>query len=708
MSILKGQPLDSEKYRVIRELGRGGMGVVYLAEDQLLKREVALKVLYEHLNRDHTFVEQFQEEARSVSTLHHPNIVCVHGLERSGDVVAIDMEYVDGLSLDQFRHAANITPHIAAGIARDVLGGLATCHQIGVVHRDIKPSNILINHGGQAKITDFGLATAYAFHLEATVRGNTSSGFYMGTPRYMPVQAWEGGRPEPFWDLYSFGVVLFETLSGRVAFEGDNPMAIMKRHLTEPLPPLHTITGNVSPALSALVQSLLASSGEVGGMTSADALEALRQTPEYQELHESNADTTLALPPPRRLRRLQAKPLSRRTLGRITTALAVLLIASLAIGLAVGLRKTAVETRIPLDGSPVFLDVRALDSDVFDTGTWMVERDPQGSPKKITGITALGLWVMDVQPPTGGGQNTRLLVGSWAETLSEENRVAHFGQLAGSLAWEPDSGRMTLSLDRTRERDGEHVRFSVYGRANTAYNTRSFLRALEANAVLQPLIYSELLGRSLQWARDLEARLPSLPGGRGSRVPVPWTESPIVVDGSLTETTWVDGAFDEIGRIGEIRIPGASADTPLLVRWTTDAIYLAARVTDAGNAPVFELGVLPVLETSLKYAGRFFMSVDSQGAVQSRYLAGNAEQPWQCEWKPVLAVKNGVATVEIRIPMAALKDAARPHDQKRWRVNARMTAESSSGTRATRARWGDEDLDALEHGVLLIFRDNTP
>jgi len=336
----------------------------------------------------------------------------------------------------------------------------------------------------------------------------------------------------------------------------------------------------------------------------------------------------------------------------------------------------------------------------------MVERDAQGTPKKIKGFSSLGLWDLDVQNAIDAAERGWPVSGSWAAAVSNQNLIAHFGYLRGTLAWEKNSGSVVLSLERTRERDREVVKFSVYGHVkSTDYNPRMYLRDLEANPVLQSLVYGELLGRAQPWVSDLENSLPALPGGR---VVVPLISEPIVVDGHLSEGTWTNGAFDASGRIGEVKIPDGSPNAPLLLRWTEEAVYVATRLSVPGSAPVFELGVLPALESSLEHTGRFFVRIDANGVLTEQYKVGNVEQGWKCTWESGVTVENGIFSVELRIPLSELEGRARPADQKRWRISARLTNQLDSGIRETRARWGDAEFEALPHGVLLIFRGNEP
>lgn len=716
MTTGNGTLLESEKYHVIRELGRGGMGVVYLAEDRHLRRRVALKVLYDYLNRDQAFVERFQEEACSVSTLHHPNIVCVHGLERAGDIVAIDMEFVEGVSLDQ---VTIVTPHIAAAIARDVLGGLAACHHIGVVHRDIKPSNILVNQVGQAKITDFGLATAYVSHMEASISGNTSSGFYMGTPRYMPILAWEGSEPKPFWDLYSFGVVLHELVSGRTAFSGTNPIEVMRKQLTESLPPLNTLDRNVSSEFSDLVGFLLsANQAATDEITAVDALDQLRKTPEYRALNDIDSVTTVALPPVGPVKRKTGRKKTSAVSGRrAIAATGVLVLIVLAIYGAVRFSPeppvgpapptpAAMSEPEPVSAaSPVtdattrIFDVSAINSDQLASATWMVETDGVGQPLRVVAISPLEVWVFTVGPEVSGNRMT--IEGFWGGVLSTANRTGHHGTLEGVLLWEPSVGRLAAHVSRIRNRDNTSTEFSFAGQLKGgSYERTDFIRELEANSLLQGLLYRELLTRALPWAVEMEAMMPALPNGRAL---VPFAPQDIAPDGILEEALWAEPQYNTSGRIGELSTSSPQGDPKLLARWSEGGLHLAAFVANGGASPRFEIGILPAPEVSALESGRFLVTLSDSGRIDSRYVEASREQPWECDWQGGISTTAGGVGVELKIPFASLKKSAEPQKGKRWRLNARLTSTDEHGTRTTNAAWGATAFDELEHGALLVF-----
>ncbi len=711
MSSGNGSSIESEKYQVIRELGRGGMGVVYLAEDRQLRRQVALKVLYDYLNRDRAFVERFQEEACSVSTLHHPNIVCVHGLERAGDTVAIDMELVEGVSLDQL---APVTPHLAAGIARDVLGGLAACHQIGVVHRDIKPSNILLNQVGQAKITDFGLATAYANHMETTLPKGGSSGFYMGTPRYMPIQAWEGGNPEPFWDLYSFGVVLHELISGRPAFKGDNPIAVMRRQLVETLPPLHNKSGPISLEFSKMVEALLNSCKEGAGLNCAEAQELLRNTPEFKALQECDAAPTLpALP------RFRRKP--RRARGTWRSALPVAAVSALVL-IAAGALYSAMrpvarggapsvppEPSTPASSSllptpgpsgTAFYDAEAFDAPDEEMAVWMVEFNENGKPSRITGTSKRSLWSMEVED---AGQGLKMRVkGNWGSRLSESAAASEYGSLDGTLLWNPTIDQPVLSLTRIRGNDRERNSMTIAcQRKPENFGKVDFLRSIESNGVVMSLLYRDLLPRRLPWVATFEAGLPAL---EGARAIVPPIIDPIVIDGRLDEPTWINGVYDAtVGLVGELTSQGGELRHRMLVRWNSEAVIVAL---DAPGVTVdgFEIGIAPMTEVEPLNTGRYFVTLNAAGALTGTYSVGGTRQAWICDWKARFLNEGGAARAEIEIPISSLKPGAAPTEGRRWRLNTKFTMSAASEGGESLPHWGDSELKALEHGVLLVFK----
>jgi serine/threonine-protein kinase len=232
------------------------MAEVYRARDELLGREVALKVLSSRFSSDRAFVERFRREAQAAANLSHPNIVSLFDYGADDGTYFIVMEYIDGRSLgDVIKDSGALMPERAAEIAIDVAKALQRAHDSGLVHRDIKPSNIMITRAGETKVTDFGIARAVGGNGEATM---TQTGMVMGTASYLSPEQAQGNPVDARSDLYSLGVVLYEMLVGEPPFAGESPLAIAYKHVREtPVPPSR-INPNVPAALDAVVMKALA------------------------------------------------------------------------------------------------------------------------------------------------------------------------------------------------------------------------------------------------------------------------------------------------------------------------------------------------------------------------------------------------------------------------------------------------------------------
>lgn len=238
------------RYSIERELGRGGMGIVFLARDVRLDRPVALKLLPPERASIDAIRERFLLEARMAARLSHPNIVPIHAVEEIGPYVFFAMQYVAGETLgERLRREQRLLPWDAARVVREIAWALAYAHAQGVIHRDIKPDNILLDHDGRAMVTDFGIAQS--------VDAEHAPGRIQGTPEYLsPEQA--GGEPcDPRADLYALGAVAFHALIGRTPFLGSAAEQIAQ-HLTKPPPSLVAAHPEVPTRLAAAVDKALA------------------------------------------------------------------------------------------------------------------------------------------------------------------------------------------------------------------------------------------------------------------------------------------------------------------------------------------------------------------------------------------------------------------------------------------------------------------
>ena len=220
------------RYRIVRKLGTGGMANVYLAEDEVLGRRVAIKILNDRHAGDDQFVERFRREAKNSASLSHPNIVSIYDRGEAEGTYYIAMEYLDGRSLKELIVARGPAPvNVAIDYARQILAALRFAHRHGIVHRDIKPHNVLVDAEGRLKVTDFGIARAGASQM-------TEAGSIIGTAQYLSPEQAKGAPVDQTSDLYSVGVVLYELLTGVVPFTGDTPVEIAMKHLSSaPEPP---------------------------------------------------------------------------------------------------------------------------------------------------------------------------------------------------------------------------------------------------------------------------------------------------------------------------------------------------------------------------------------------------------------------------------------------------------------------------------------
>jgi len=242
----------NQRYRLKEKIGSGGMAEVYLADDLLLGREVAVKVLHAQFAADPAFIQRFRHEAQAAANLNHPNIVNIYDWGNEGDQYYIVMEYVEGRDLKEIlRSEGRLLPERAAEIAAEVCAALQFAHRGNLVHRDIKPHNIFITELGQVKVMDFGIAR------EGNGGGITQTGMVMGTPQYISPEQAQGLAVDGRSDIYSLGVVLYEMLTGQLPFDDPNPVTVTYKQVREdPMPP-SVIDPEIPATLEAIVMKAM-------------------------------------------------------------------------------------------------------------------------------------------------------------------------------------------------------------------------------------------------------------------------------------------------------------------------------------------------------------------------------------------------------------------------------------------------------------------
>ena len=249
---IKGILLDN-RYRIVDKIGVGGMADVYLGEDTLLGRQVAIKVLHANFANDDEFVTRFKREAQAAGKLNHPNIVNMYDVGFDQDLHYIIMEYVNGETLKEYitRHGRlSIDEAVKFTIA--IAEGLEHAHTMGIVHCDIKPHNVIITQTGRVKVTDFGIARA--MNATNTVMYTNS---ILGSAHYLSPEQASGKPVDGNTDIYSLGVVLYEMLTGRVPFEGETPIAVALKHVREKVAPPTRYNPSIPPLLEAVVMKAL-------------------------------------------------------------------------------------------------------------------------------------------------------------------------------------------------------------------------------------------------------------------------------------------------------------------------------------------------------------------------------------------------------------------------------------------------------------------
>ncbi len=269
MESLIGQTLG--KYTIRRELGRGGMAAVFLAYQEDMDREVAIKILPREFMYDQTFPERFRREARAIAKMTHPRILPVHDFGEDKGWTYIVMAHMGGGSLvDRIRDASGGMSLIeVALIVRQIAEALDYAHNRGVIHRDLKPSNVLLDHAGNAYLADFGIAKV----VEATAE-LTGSGV-VGTPAYLAPEMAKPGGLSPLVDVYALGVMLYQMLTGRQPYQADTPMGIMMAHVTQPVPDARLIRPGLSAGIQAVIERTMAKEPEHRYQTACDVADAL-------------------------------------------------------------------------------------------------------------------------------------------------------------------------------------------------------------------------------------------------------------------------------------------------------------------------------------------------------------------------------------------------------------------------------------------------
>ncbi len=723
------------KYRFIRELGRGSMGIVYLAEDVNLHRQVAVKVLSASLSMDPAFRRRFLLEARSIAALSHPHIVRVHAFEPLDDYLAIEMELVERGSLADLMETKGVTLGELTRLAHQILDALQCCHEVGLVHRDIKPTNILLDSRGNAKLTDFGLAKILGSHLEASMHSIHSSAFFLGTPRYAPPESWDGQDAVPAWDFYSLGMVMYQAVTGHTPYEATTPMALVKEMATRKIPLLGETAPHVSPELAGLVDRMIAHDPANRPASAQEAIETLRSVPEFTTPLDVRAPTVVARRTGspsyvdtvvQRVRRIRWRIYHGFALGVLLTLLAVGLWwprhpedspTALAPGQPLSppapLPRQDTETwdalidaqQLPMftkNGEKAFeiYDVWLLQSNEKHPAAWMMEETP-GKDRESRAFAAMGstLWYLRLYLE----EETIRIEGNWAQYVGPAGSLLRMGTITGSAQWLADDTSLLANLEFVDEQDNvkRSMTISVDRPPETTTDT-GFLLNLERQPMIQPLLYNELIPRNLSWAKNVESLLPAL---ANARTKVPFADirdDGYEPDGKLDDPHWLQSFADSAGPLGVLMGVPHRSRARLMLRCGETGLHLGISLP---QAPDRDLGLALALrrqasipQTHSPWWKVTYMPIEGLSAI---YTVGNRVQPWNCRWRFATAVQDEKWEAEAFLPFDNMGGADSRPSEEWWRLNCAVLDLDNPAGPVPVVEWGYPNLDDVCHGAIL-------
>jgi len=686
------------KYRIVRELGRGGMGVVYLAIDTDLHREVAIKVLPQTRFRDEKQRLRFLREARAAAAFSHPNIVHVHALSLIDEVPIIEMEYVRGGALDELAASRRLSLLDIVRFAHDIASALAYCHAQGAIHRDIKPGNILVDESGAAKLADFGLAKVFDELLDGVVT-TTHSALFTGTPRYAPPEAWRGEPPDHLWDLYSLGSVIYELVGGTAPYEGQTTLEIAQRVANEEPPELSTLNSEAPEALCDLVRVMIAPNAEHRIQSAAAVVERLEQVIEVEGLAAKarpivrlarDSQTTMAVNTTASSER--TTPMTRSALA----AVAAIAIAVVGWFIVSGLLETTdsaatafAPVQSPERSDSVFEVV--VDGEIpHASEQWLLQRNDHGEVTRFVAQADGYLAMLDVVESNADGYRT--VQGHWGGFFDTEGGIFRSGALHGRLLLNESTGQCAGSLELIAQQSGQTYRVSVAGLPSGAEETpQTWSRTLLDRPRALPLLKSELAPRHEAWAEELEALL-SPTGSPPAWVQLPVHSRGIKADGRLDEPGWMEATV--------LPADGSSAGPPeIRLLLDSDSLCVALHIpagTDVSK-PRLVLNIRDRFPVPVDSIAPFRLTADTSGARGGRGEAAprqftvpsavhTDETGWYLECRVPLALQEG-------LPLASAVDV-------RWHLTAELH-DITEGLESLKARWGSAEAPHPRHGIPL-------
>ena len=724
------------KYRILAEIGRGGMGIVYLAEDTSLTRQVAIKVLSGHLAGDQVFIEGFRREAKTVATLSHPHIVRINAFDSIENQPVIEMEYVEGGSLAQKLRDEFVSTHDALRFGYDIAGALAYCHASGAIHRDIKPSNILVDTENRARLADFGIARAISGTDQLTRSQPTTDAFF-GTPQYAPPEAWEGQVASPSWDCYSLGAVLFECVCGRPPYDCKSPLELARRLAVGPAPKVQETEGHVSAGFASLIERLVTPESKARVNTAEELMQNLEEVPEFSEVPAEHSLTIRTRPTVHGVVDRQAPEIQRSGWAALTVGglIALSVLAASYFSINTGPRDgrsgvSPADTKglsgIPAGVSPEGAIERVIDNPqhrlastmqvfsanfVADLATtsqlWLVDLPASTSSGRIFAHAPGRIAVMECTLDESSGRFQ--VTGEFAGYTDQRGTVFHSGSIRGFLV--ANAPVLSGVLEYIDAVGGVAVPYSISAVASEV-PVSQFIQDLEASPYVQPLLFNELRPRNADWSEIVYGLLPAINPGRLAVRKVERLPE-IGEDGRLIATVWSDhgrntGQTTEL--LGQSRGTGhPDARMPMGgFRYSEDTLYLRfeSAVGHDRQDLVFDLHLLTDYAVPLQQSAVWTISYDSASGTSEVFRPEGikAEPTEQVQFRSTEL--DGRWVVEGYLRNVDFSGAGVGLEAGQvWRANAVLSSVDDAASGSVLRRWGYPDETQLHHGILLEFLD---
>lgn len=710
------------KYRIVRELGRGGMGVVYLAEDTTLGREVAIKMVRPHLALERRSIEGFMQEAKAVAALEHPHIVHINSFGDYEGALLIEMPYLTGGSLrERVRQGLSY-----GGLARalgEVLQALDCCHQRGIVHRDVKPGNILFDGKLNAKLSDFGAAVLLDDEWAEATRSGGSLAF-VGTPQYACPEAWDNEPPKPSWDLYALGIVAREALTGEAVYCADTPLAYLRDLVGKQLVPIREELPAISEEFGCLIDDLHARDPISRPLSASEALARLSQTIEFREsANEESPTAGVQLPRPPSSRKLgRSKAKNGRGLPKIPSWLLPLGIAAIVV-LAAGLMQGLRSEVLPGESPPQRVEPRSrTQEEAFRSSLPTVEqlhsllrdphlgasgmyamrgsRDPESSshvlvrraigsdPASIVGMLGGYFTVLSMQP----GEETQMDVsGMWGTYGDDAGRHLVYGNVHGVAEWNGDlTEAFWMKLDYTDEMDPVEWSESVLAiPSESGMTDTALVMDWETDPKAMPFFWKELWYRSPNEMRPARNYLPAITGATARMVQA---STPLIIDGVLDEPYW------QLNNDNYLPAQPRNSDAALrAVQFERSTVIGLNWAGTSVPDPVLTIALMPFYHVPAQDSP--FLRIEADGSdYHARWIAGDIQTSMADGWS--IKVNEAAGAAELRIDGEALKRSASPLPGEVYRINAQLRDRASDEVLLC---WGWPELNQVWHGAVLRF-----